>query len=148
MRKALFIDRDGTINHDKGYTYRIEDLIIYEDIVPFIKRYNDANYLVVVIANQSGIGRGYYKKEDADAFNKELAKRLEEQGAHIDAFYYCPHRPEENCSCRKPKTGLVEKAAKELSIDVKGSLVAGDKSDVDGELAKRLGIEFIKIEHE
>lgn len=147
MNKALFIDRDGTINHDEGYTYRVKDLKIYDDIVPFIKKYIELGYMVIVISNQSGIGRKYFTSKDADAFNEALEKELAKKGVKISAFYYCPHKPEDNCNCRKPRTGLVEKASKDLNIDIKKSIVAGDKEDTDKELAKNLGINFMLVKH-
>lgn len=148
MRKALFIDRDGTINRDCPYCHSISQLEIYPDIPGIIREYNEKGYLVVVISNQSGIGRGYFTREECDRFNEEIRRRLREKGAIIDAFYYCPHRPEEKCSCRKPGTGLVEKASIDLSIDIKESFVIGNDDAIDGEMARRLGIGYKILERD
>jgi histidinol-phosphate phosphatase family protein len=148
MRRALFIDRDGTINRDCPYCHSVSQLEIYPDIPGIIREYNDKGYIVVVVSNQSGIGRGYFTKDECDTFNEEIRRRLKESGAGIDAFYYCPHRPEENCRCRKPGTGLVEKASRDLSIDVNGSFVIGNDDTIDGEMARRLGIGYRIIHRE
>lgn len=142
MRKALFIDRDGTINYDNGYTHSLSDLKIYKDIPPIIKKYKKMGYLIICITNQSGIGRGYYTEKEAVKFNKALNIKLSKMGARIDAFYLCPHSPADNCRCRKPKTFLAREAAKDYGIDIKGSLMIGDNRASDGGMAKRLSMEF------
>ena len=148
MRKALFIDRDGTINRDCPYCHDVSQLFIYPDIPEIISEFRKKGYLAIVISNQSGIGRGYFTKEECDRFNEEINRRLSTMGAEIDAFYYCPHRPDENCRCRKPGTGLVEKAASDLNIDVKNSFLIGNDDNIDGELARRLGIGYRIIERD
>jgi histidinol-phosphate phosphatase family protein len=148
MRKALFIDRDGTINRDCPYCHDISQLFIYPDIPEIISEFRRKGYLAIVISNQSGIGRGYFTKDECDRFNEEINRRLSAMGAEIDAFYYCPHRPDENCRCRKPGTGLVEKAASDLNIDVKNSFLIGNDDKIDGELARRLGIGYRIIERD
>ncbi len=143
--KALFIDRDGTINYDSGYTYRIEDLKIYDDIVPLMKEYYDKNYIIIIITNQSGINRGFYTESDMKKFNARLLYELENKGIKVTDIFFCPHRPDEHCSCRKPETGLVEEAAKKYNISLKDSVMMGDNDKVDGELASRLSMKFIKV---
>ncbi len=145
MEKAVFLDRDGTVNYDSGYTHKIEDLEIYSDIIPLIKKYYDDNYLIIVISNQSGINRGYFTVSDMDKFNNEIKKIFLKNGIEIKEFFYCPHRPEEHCHCRKPETGLIEEAVRKYNIDLKNSVFIGDRDDIDGLLAKKLNIKFIKI---
>ncbi|MBI5328380.1 MAG: lipopolysaccharide heptosyltransferase II [Deltaproteobacteria bacterium] len=135
---AVFLDRDGTINHDTGYIDSPERLVIINGAASAIKKLNSKGFRVVVITNQSGIGRGYFSKEALDAVNKKLEEVLMKGGAHVDGIYYCPHHPDDNCECRKPRTGLLEKAKKDLNIDFKKSYVIGDKvSDV--EIAQGIG---------
>lgn len=143
MRKAIFVDRDGTLNHDDyGYCHKVSELVVYQDAARLVKEFRRLGFLIVVISNQSGIGRGYYRESDTKRFNSELNRRL---GNSVDAFYWCPHKPEDKCGCRKPGTGLIERAAKELDIDLGRSLVVGDRNDVDGEMARRLGMGCIII---
>lgn len=142
MKPALFLDRDGTINKDEGYTYKIEDLRIYPEVPALIIDHNDKGHLVIVVTNQSGINRGHFTEKDMHAFNVAIKERLAKEGARIDAFYFCPHMPEENCSCRKPKTGMVEQAMRDFDIDLKHSMMIGDNDAADGEMARTLGIDY------
>lgn len=144
-RKAVFVDRDGTLNYDNGYTYKLSDLKIYDDIIPVLKQYYDSNYIIIVITNQSGIGRGFYTISDMEAFNNKLAEKLMSNGIKIEDFFYCPHLPGEGCNCRKPETGMIEEAVKKYNIDLKNSIVIGDRESVDGIMAQKLGMKFIKV---
>lgn len=133
MNKAVFLDRDGTINIDKGYVYRIEDFQFTEGAPEAIKLLNDSHYKVIVVTNQSGIARGYYSEEDVINLHNEINRLLENYEAHIDCFYYCPHHPNygnkkyrSSCLCRKPKTGLIDKAVKDFCVDIKKSWMIGD----------------------
>lgn len=141
-KKALFIDRDGTINRDCPYCHRIEDLYIYEDAVELMREYQRMGYIIIILTNQSGIGRGYFTVEEFWKFHNHLLRELERRGIHIHATYFCPHRPEDNCPCRKPNTGMIERAVKENHIDVENSIVIGDRDDIDGEMARRFGIKY------
>src|SRR3989344_984197 len=134
MNKAVFLDRDNTIIEDKGYVYKIEDLKFLPGTIEGLKRLSK-EFIFVIITNQSGIGRGYYTKEQYESFKKEMNSKLKEHGIVIAKEYYCPHHPEKaleeyriDCNCRKPKTGMLDKAKKELNIDFKKSWVIGDKS--------------------
>ncbi|MBC7081647.1 MAG: HAD family hydrolase [Thermoplasmatales archaeon] len=144
MSPALFIDRDGTINaNEPEYPHKPEHLKIYEDAVELMREYQQKGYLLIIITNQSGIGRGYFTEQQMHHFNSLLRQELEKRGVRIDAIYFCPHKPEDNCNCRKPKTGLIEQALKDFNIDLKNSIVVGDRDDIDGEMARRLGIKYI-----
>ena len=147
MNKALFIDRDGTINHDCPYCKDPKDLRIYDDAVDIIKDFRKRGFLIVIVTNQSGINRGYFSEAEFEKFNSALLKELEREGAKVDAVYHCPHRPDEGCLCRKPGTGLVLQAAMDLDIDLSSSFVVGDRDDVDGEMARRLGMKYMIIKH-
>lgn len=143
--KAVFVDRDGTLNYDNGYTHKISDLKIYEDMVPLLKGYYDRGYIIIVITNQSGINRGYYSVEEMKEFNNKLAEVFIKYGIKIEDFFYCPHTPEEACNCRKPEAGLIHMAVKKYNIDINSSIIIGDSESTDGKLASRLGIKFIKV---
>lgn len=145
LKKALFIDRDGTINHDCPYCKDPKDLRIFDDAVDIIKDFRKKGFVIVIITNQSGIGRGYFSEAQYEAFNTALLNELERRGAKVDAVYHCPHRPDEGCSCRKPGTGLVLQAARDLDLDIGSSFVVGDRDDVDGEMARRLGMKYMII---
>ena len=147
MNKALFIDRDGTINHDCPYCKDPKDLRIYDDAVDIIKDFRKRGFLIVIVTNQSGINRGYFSEAEFEKFNSALLKELEREGAKVDAVYHCPHRPDEECLCRKPGTGLLLQAARDLDIDLNSSFVVGDRDDVDGEMARRLGMKYMIIKH-
>jgi histidinol-phosphate phosphatase family protein len=147
MNKALFIDRDGTINHDCPYCRDPKDLRIYDDAVNIIKDFRKRGFLIVIVTNQSGINRGYFSEAEFEKFNSALLKELERAGAKVDAVYHCPHRPDEGCLCRKPGTGLLLQAARDLDIDLNSSFVVGDRDDVDGEMARRLGMKYMIIKH-
>lgn len=133
--RAVFLDRDGTINKDVGYPADIEDLILLPGSAEAIRALNEQGLKVIVISNQSGIGRSLFDYKKVDNFNLELNNRLRAQGARIDFFYYCPHAPAENgkpvCDCRKPGTGLLTRAADEMDIELQLSFMVGDKfSDI------------------
>ncbi len=142
--RAVFLDRDGTINEDVGYLSDPEGFVPIDGALEAIALLKGAGFKVVVITNQSGLSRGLIRKENLRAIHERLLKMLEERGVTIDGLYYCPHLPEEGCNCRKPRTGLVERAMSELSIDPKGSYMVGDKvSDI--ELARNTGMRAILV---
>ena len=152
MRKALFLDRDGTINVDKGYVYKPEDFIFVDGIKQVIKKYNQEGYLVIVVTNQSGVARGYYTEDDVVALHKYADTLLFEEGARIDKWYYCPHHPvfgvgkyKTDCTCRKPKTGMLEQAISQFGIDPAQSLLVGDKV-CDIECGNRMGIKALYVD--
>lgn len=134
MNKAIFLDRDGTINVEKDYMYRPEDFEFIDGVPEAIKTMNELGYKVIVITNQSGIARGYYTENDLQVLHQYIDQKLKEVGANIDAYYYCPHHPTEgvgkykvDCNCRKPKTGLYEQAILDYDIDTQKSWVVGDR---------------------
>lgn len=133
-QKAVFLDRDGTINIEKDYLYRITDFEFLPGVIDALKLLQSAGYLLIIITNQSGIARGYYKEEDYEKLNEWMLGELKSKGVTIDAVYYCPHHPEAkiekyrtNCNCRKPGLGLFEQAIKDFNIDLSKSYAIGDK---------------------
>ena len=134
MNKAVFLDRDGTINIDKEYLYRIEDFEFTEGTIDALKQLQDMGYLLFIITNQSGIGRGYYSEEDFHVLNTWMIEKLMSYGVIIQKVYYCPHHPQAKidkyrtkCNCRKPATGLFKQAVEEYKLDLSLSFSIGDK---------------------
>lgn len=146
MNKAAFFDRDGTINVDVNYLYKKEDMKFIDGMPQFIKKWNDWGYKVIVVTNQAGIARGLYTQEDMNLLHEFMNEELKKYGAHIDAFYFCPHHPDFTgvCKCRKPATGMIEQAIKDFDIDVNQSILFGDKS-WDVEAGEKCGIKSFLI---
>lgn len=140
--RAVFIDRDGTIAPDVHYCRRVEDFKLFPNVAEAIKLLNSSGFKVVVITNQSGIARGYFTEEILNRIHNKMKGNLAEIGAHVDAIYYCPHHPDENCECRKPKP--VFQAVNEFSLDLQQSFVIGDRL-MDVQLAKTVGCKAIMI---
>ncbi len=130
--RAVFLDRDGTISEDVNYCSRVEDFRFLPTAPEAIKILNQNCFKVVLITNQSGVSRGYFTKETLDEIHARMESELAKHDATVDAIYYCPHHPDDGCDCRKPKTGMLTKAAKELGIDLKSSYMIGDmQKDID-----------------
>ena len=134
MRKAIFLDRDGTINIDYGYIYRKEDFQFLPKTIEALKLFEQLGFLLVIITNQSGIARGYYSEEEYLELNRWMIEELSKEGIHIASSYYCPHHPDAKlkqyrvvCKCRKPGTALYNQACEQLEIDDSLSYVIGDK---------------------
>ena len=150
-RKAVFFDRDGTLNVEVGYLCDFEKFKWIEGATEAIKFCNDNGYLAIVVTNQSGVARGYYTEADVKELHRRMNEELNKHGANIDDFFYCPHHPEGvvakysiDCECRKPKSGLIEEACKKYDIDKSKSLMIGDMPrDVEcGENAGVRGVLF------
>lgn len=133
MKRAVFVDRDGTINEEKEYLYRTEDFAFIPGAPEAIRLLNEAGFLVIVVSNQSGVARGYYTEEDVHLLHRHIAALLEQSGARVDAWYYCPHHPAGRgsyalpCRCRKPLPGMLLEAARRFDIDLESSFMIGDK---------------------
>lgn len=148
-RPAAFLDRDGVLNVDCGYVHRPDQLEWVEGAPEAVRLLNEAGYTVIVVSNQSGVARGYFDEAAVKAFHAHMEKELARSGAHIDAFYYCPHHPNGTikdyairCSCRKPGIGMLEQAVRDVPIDMHRSFLIGDK-DVDIQAATAFGIKGI-----
>lgn len=151
MDRVVFLDRDGTINIEKNYLYRPEDFEFISGAVHAIKLLNDNGFKIVVVTNQAGVARGYYTEEDVKKLHNYIDECLREYGAHIDTYIYCPHHPENGigkyrcrCSCRKPATGMFEKAADVYDIDMEQSWMVGDNVG-DMESGKKFGLKTILV---
>lgn len=138
-RPAAFLDRDGTIIEDPGYLDDREQVQLLPDAASAIRRLNEAGWVVVVVTNQSGIGRGFYTEADYQGVRDRVNELLADQGARVDAHYHCPHVPEDPaCDCRKPKLKHYLDAIGTFGIDAKRSWCVGDRP-TDLQAAKRLG---------
>jgi D-glycero-D-manno-heptose 1,7-bisphosphate phosphatase len=152
MRPAAFLDRDGVLNIDRGYTFKPGDLALIPTAAAALRLLNEAGYYVLVVSNQSGVARGFFSEAAVKSFNAHLQEVLRGEGAHIDAFYYCPHHPDGAvkelaiaCRCRKPQPGMLEQAARDRPIDLDRSFLIGDKDD-DLAAARAFHIRGVKFD--
>lgn len=150
--KAVFLDRDGTINIEKNHLYRIEDLEFIEGVPEAIRLLNISGYKVIIITNQAGVAKGYYTEADVLKLHEYIASELAKSGARVDDFYYCPHHPTEGkdeyrrvCGCRKPATGMLEAAMEKYGISPEDSWVIGDRA-TDIQAGNKLGINTVLVE--
>lgn len=152
MKKAIFMDRDGTISDEVGYVNHLSRFKLLERTADAIKMINESEYLAVVITNQAGVARGYFKEELILRVHDKMEILLKDEAdAHLDGIYYCPHHPSvgeepyrKDCNCRKPRTGMLDSAKVDLDVDLTQSFVIGDKiSDV--ELAHKVGAKGVLV---
>ncbi len=151
MQKAVFLDRDGTIIEQMGYINHFSRIRIFPFAYDAIKLFRRAGFKIVIVTNQAGVAKGYLSEQMLHEMHERMLNDFKRHGAEIDALYYCPHHPLEgkgaykkDCECRKPKTGMIEKAAKELNISVRDSFVIGDRlSDI--KLAKNAGAHSVFV---
>lgn len=127
LREAVFLDRDGTVSRYVEYCRRPEDLHVLPGAGEAIRRLNRAGLAVVVVTNQSAIGRGWLTQETLDAIHQKMQQQLRRHRAVLDAIYVCPHHPEDGCACRKPRTAMFQQAAAELGLSLTGSYAIGDR---------------------
>ena len=151
MKKAIFLDRDGTINVEKDYIYKSEDLVFEEGTIEALKTFKNLGYILIVVSNQSGIARGYFTEEDLNIFNNNMNEILKKNGIEITEFYCCPHHPDgigeykKVCECRKPNNKMIEDAIKKYNIDREKSYMIGDKtSDIGAGLKSNLKTILVK----
>src|SRR5690606_15961274 len=138
-RRAVFLDRDGVLNVEVNYLYRVEDFAWIPGAPEAVRRLNEAGFVTLVVTNQAGVARGYFTEADVECLHRHMQAELARAGAHIDAFYYSPYHPEGTVEayrrasdCRKPGTALFERALREWRVDPARSFVVGDKnSDVE-----------------
>ena len=151
MEKIIFLDRDGTINIEKNYLYRVEDFEFEVGVIEALSIFQERGFKIIIITNQSGIARGYYTENDLNILNQYLINLLKEKNIIIDGIYYCPHHTSGiekynvDCKCRKPNIGLIDKAQKKYEIDFFNSYFVGDKIS-DLEVAIQLGMKPILVE--
>ena len=145
-RRAVFIDRDGTISEEVGYVNHVSRYRVFPFAAEAIRALNESGWLAVLVTNQAGVARGYFAEEMIGRVHGVLAEELGRGGARLDAVYYCPHHPSVgeppyrfDCDCRKPRPGLIRRAAEELGIDLEHSWMVGDRHS-DTELARNAGV--------
>ncbi|CAM2394153.1 UDP-N-acetylmuramoyl-tripeptide--D-alanyl-D-alanine ligase [Fusobacterium watanabei] len=151
MKKAIFLDRDGTINVEKNYIYKSEDLVFEEGSVEALKTFKNLGYILIVVSNQSGIAKGYFTEADLNIFNNNMNEILKKNGVEITEFYCCLHHPDgigkykKVCECRKPNNKMIEDAIKKYNIDREKSYMIGDKiSDIGAGLKSNLKTVLVK----
>lgn len=151
MRPAAFLDRDGVINVDRDYVYRIEDFEFIPGVFEGAAKLQSLGFALVVVTNQSGIGRGLYTEDDLRALNRWMCGQFEQRGIRIDGVFHCPHHPTDArgpyrrvCDCRKPAPGLLLRAARECDLDLTRSAMFGDReSDLESAAAARVPLRFL-----
>jgi D-glycero-D-manno-heptose 1,7-bisphosphate phosphatase len=149
--RAVFLDRDGTICEEVGYLNSVHQMRLIPRSAEAIRRLNEHGFKVVVITNQSGVARGLILEQNLNDIHTEMIRQLREEGASLDGIYYCPHHPTEGnppylqeCTCRKPATGLLKKAAADLNLDLSSSYMVGDHfSDI--ECGRRVGAKTVLL---
>ena len=140
--RAVFVDRDGTIMHDADYCSDPKQVQVFEDAAAALRRLKKAGYKIIVITNQSGVGRGFFTEKQYRAVEAEVSRQL--GNGLIDATYFCPDAPGEPSNCRKPAPGMVLQAALEQDVDLAGSFLIGDK-EIDAECAHNAGVRAIRV---
>jgi histidinol-phosphate phosphatase family protein len=141
--KAIFLDRDGTIIVDKGYLHKQEDLEFEINAVEALKSLQK-DFALIIVSNQSGVGRNLFSEEAFSKFNKEFLKKSSYKGIIFKKVFYCLHKPEDNCNCRKPKTGIVSEFLKKNYVDLENSFMIGDKPP-DIKFGENLGVKSILL---
>ncbi len=148
VKPCCFLDRDGVINYDTGYVHSKNKFKWKNNVIKAIKYLNENNYYVIVITNQAGIARGFYREKDVIILHNHINNTLFKHGAHIDRFYFCPHHPEakikkykKNCNFRKPNIGMFNKAFSDFKILKNKSFFVGDK-DTDEEASEKIDLKF------
>jgi len=151
MQAAVFLDRDGTLIEDTGYVGRIDAVRFLPGVGRAVKALNERGFRVVVVTNQAGVARGYFTEQDVIDVNDHIQKHMEEESAKIDRFYYCPHHVDgvvaeykRDCRDRKPEPGMLERASRDMEIDLRESWVIGDK-ETDAEAGRRAGCRTVLL---
>jgi D-glycero-D-manno-heptose 1,7-bisphosphate phosphatase len=145
MKKCLFLDRDGVINEDRGYVHNVEDFVFKAGIFELCKDYVSKGFIIIVVTNQSGIGRGYYTEEDFHVLTDWMKQQFLNEGITLTDVFYCPYHPDglgkykEDSFNRKPNPGMILEAAEKYNIDLKNSVLIGDR-ETDMEAGKRAGV--------
>lgn len=143
--KAVFLDRDGTINiNQPEYVHKIKDFKFTSYVIPALQKLSETGYKIIILTNQSGIGRGYFKEKDFKELNQWMLKDLNRKNIKINKVYFCPHHPRDNCSCRKPKLGMLMQAVKDFDISLDNSWLIGDKKE-DIIMGREVNVKTIKI---
>jgi D-glycero-D-manno-heptose 1,7-bisphosphate phosphatase len=146
MNKAVFLDRDGVINRERGYTFQLEDFEILPDVMEVLAEFQKRGYLLIIVTNQSGVAKELYGQKDVEKLHKYLLSEFKKNKINISEIYYCIHHPDTTkCICRKPGSLLIEKALARFDIDPAKSYFIGDK-DRDIQAGEKAGVKGILIE--
>ena len=151
LKKALFLDRDGVVNKEKYYLYKINDFEFIDGIFELCQYYLELGYLIFIVTNQSGIARKYYNDNDFKVLSNWMNKEFLKNNIMISNIYYCPHHPDisGSCDCRKPNTGMLFEAAKHFELDLEASIIIGDKeSDIEAGINAGLKETYLFDEHQ
>jgi len=146
VKKALFLDRDGVINKEKNYLYKIEDFEFIDGVFEVCRYFQDKGYLIIIVTNQAGIARGKYTEENYQRLTRWMLEEFKKKNITITKVYHCPHHPDftGECECRKPKPGMLLRAKEEFGIDMEHSILVGDKnSDIEAGLSAGIGSSFL-----
>jgi len=139
-RAALFLDRDGVLNVDHGYVFQVRDFELIDGVLDALRTAADRGYVLIIVTNQSGIGRGYFSQADYDLLEAHIRELFAAEGIPLAAIYHCPHHPDAGCTCRKPQPGMILQAASEHGVDLTSSILIGDKpSDAAAGRAAKVG---------
>lgn len=128
MHRAVFLDRDGTLNEDPGYFHEADKLVVFPNVPEALRLLKDAGFLLIVVTNQGGIGQGLFHQEDMEAVHLALQEYLEPFNVQIDDFFFCPHLADDQCECRKPRPGMLFAARDKYDLDLRASFLIGDHS--------------------
>ena len=143
-RRAVFLDRDGTICEEMGYLNHISRFRMFPFAAAAIRKLNGAGHAVVVITNQSGVARGIFPEELVHRVHEQMVGELAAGGARVDGVYFCPHKSDDNCECRKPRPGMLERAAREHQLALEGSFLVSDRY-ADLEMGQAAGVKGILV---
>lgn len=143
-RRAVFLDRDGTIAEEMGYANHLSRFTIFPFAARAIRRLNEARIPVIVVTNQSGVARGFFPESLVHKMHEKMKAELAAGGAHVEGIYYCPHIRDDNCDCRKPLPGMLERAAREHGLDLAASSLVSDRYD-DIKMAQSVGASGILV---
>ena len=139
MKPCLFLDRDGVINKDFGYVHRVQDCVFLPEIFPLCQHFQNKGFKIIVVTNQSGIGRGFYTTQQLTTLTEHIRHTFLQHSITISQTYFCPHIESDNCNCRKPKPGMLLQAKKENNINMECSIMIGDKkSDIQAAHAAKV----------
>lgn len=146
MNKALFLDRDGVVNVEINYLYKIKDFEFIDGIFELCRHYQNLGYVIFIVTNQSGIARGYYSESDFLFLTSWMIKEFAKHGIEIKKVYFCPHHPDISiaCNCRKPEPGMILNAKREFDVDLNNSILVGDKeSDIEAAIAAGISMTYL-----
>jgi D-glycero-D-manno-heptose 1,7-bisphosphate phosphatase len=142
--RAVFLDRDGTVMEDANYVGHVDRVVLIPNAAAALKRLRDAGFLLFIVTNQSGVGRGYFPREAVEEIHAHLDAQFGKSGVKFDRYFVCPHHPEDNCQCRKPKPKFFHDAAREFGVDLSQSFMIGDRPS-DIQAGKNAGCKTILV---